>query len=372
MARLFPKLSPLPGEDPLIDRLHGGDFNRITGITLPPSTNERTRELVLRVPRWGQNSLKRTVGTIDYVCRNTSIPVATTIAKDFSSENPLGKPYLLQQRLQGSDLETLWDDLNHGQRCTIAREVGTVMRNLLTLESSVTGYMSASLDADTNPMGAASPFLLTNAEGDEFESAAEYTRLFGKPRAKETTLDFFRCQISRWRAVDSASNDLWNSMSKIAEEMSDLGLFTTDLHCLCHTDLYARNIMAQVQENGSISLTGILDWDEAIIAPKFVCCEPPAWLWGFKSDDLPIGAFPIWPYEALGAGEVPQTIEQQEMKRIFEEQAGPEYIEFAYDARYRIARVLSRIALFGLMSNESYEAAFRIVSDWEAIRSSKA
>ena len=111
MARLFPKLSPLSGEDPLIDRLHGGDFNRITAITLPPSTNERTRELILRVPRWGQNSLKRTVGTIDYVCRNSSIPVATTIAKDFSSENPLGKPYLLQQRLQGSDLETLWDDL---------------------------------------------------------------------------------------------------------------------------------------------------------------------------------------------------------------------------------------------------------------------
>ena len=377
LTKLFPWCSTTAAKSISVDRLHGGDSNSITAITLPPSINSQSGNYVLRVPRWGQDSLQRTFGTVEYLSQNTSIPVAAIIAKDFSNENPLGKPYLLQQRIPGVDLDTLWDDLNHNQRCAIALELGSVLRSLLASESPVTGYFS--VPSATRPRlvdEIVAPFRLTNTEGDEFEDPAEYARLCSNPRARESTVDFYRCQISRWRAFDLASNggeinhtvELWDSMSKVIDEMSELGVFTEELHCLCHSDLYPRNIMAQIQNNGSIRLTGILDWDEAVVAPKLVCCEPPSWLWGSKPEDASNGAFPIWPYEAPGANDEPRTIEQRELKRIFDKQVGPDYLSSAYGAQYRVARGLFRIVLFGLMSNDSYDAAYRLVSDWESLR----
>ena len=41
----------LTKQTPLIERLSGGDYNRITGITLPPSNVKEGRELILRTQR---------------------------------------------------------------------------------------------------------------------------------------------------------------------------------------------------------------------------------------------------------------------------------------------------------------------------------
>ena len=110
-------LLPFP-QIPLIERLRGGDLNHITGITLPSSYGEGDRNLILRVPRWDQNRLDREVAILNYVRQKTWIPVATIAATDFSCNNPLVKPYVLQHRIPGSDLDTVWGNLSHLQRCT--------------------------------------------------------------------------------------------------------------------------------------------------------------------------------------------------------------------------------------------------------------
>lgn len=367
---------------PQIERLRGGDFNRIVGITLPFSKSDETRirALVLRVPRWDQGQTERVAATLDYLRQNTKIPIATIVAKDFSNDNPLESPYIVQHRIPGSDLETLWTGLNHSQRCTIARELGGVIKSLLALQFSVTGYVEASSkDTGSGESHTIVPFELKNTSGDLYEESEQHTLLIrGTPRESQTTLDFFKCQIGRWRAVEVARDPpmidrivgLWDGMLQIIEEMNDLDIFIQKRHCLCHVDLLPRNIMAMIRPNGSIRVTGILDWDEAVIAPKFVSCEPPGWLWGFDPDNRPHDDLPTWPYEVPGANDMPSTWQKHEIKRTFEQYAGTEYLSLAYDEHFRICRCLFRIALFGLTSSENFNAADRVIHDWEILRQS--
>lgn len=367
---------------PLIKRLRGGDYNRIVGITLQPAKYEKMRErnLILRVPRWGQGQIAHAVATLDYLRQISNIPVPVIVATDLNNDNALGSPYVIQNRIPGCDLELLWAELNHSQQCMIALEIGSVIKCLLTLESPVPGHIKGVITrSGTARSLMVVPFDLKNTDGDLFEEQEQHPSSAPEtPRQSQTILDFFKCQIGRWRAVDVARNaamvdrtvGLWDSMLQVVEEMNDLDMFKTTTHCLCHVDLHPRNIMAKIHPDGSVKVTGILDWDEAVVAPKFVNCEPPGWLWGFDPDDLPCENKLTWPYEMPGADDVPPTPEKQELKRIFEEHAGAEYLRLAYDERFRLSRGLFRVAVFGLTSSETYSAAERIISDWARLRES--
>lgn len=374
-VRFLRQIFPCP-EAPIIERLHGGDYNRITSITLPSPISEEGRNLILRVPRWGKGQTERASACLEYLSRESSIPVAAVIAKDIGRENPLNSPYILQDRLVGKDLELLWDSLDHSQRCTVAREIGSVIRSLLVLESPAPGHITASQSKETAKTHTVVPFDLANVDGDRYEESDGQKHYLAIPWESQSILDFFQCQISRWRAVDLARNGgtvddtigLWDGMMKVIRQRSERSLFAQVDHCLCHPDLHPRNVMAHIQDNGCIQVTGILDWDEAIVAPKFMCSEPPGWIWGFDPDNLPYDDLPGWPYEKPGADDMPPTMEQQELKRIFEEHAGPEYLSLAYDPKCRMSRGLFRIALFGLTSSENYDAAERLISDWKELQ----
>lgn len=152
--------------------------------------------------------------------------------------------------------------------------------------------------------------------------------------------------------------------------MDAMGLFNnSDMHCLCHVDLHSGNIMAKVQSDGSIKITAILDWDEAVIAPRFVNCQPPWWLWAEEGDERidEEGLLP-WPYELEAASDFPATAEKQELKRLFEECAGPEYWHLAYDEQSRLSRGLFTLATQGLPASEHYKAAERILREWKVLR----
>ena len=98
-------------------------------------------------------------------------------------------------------------------------------------------------------------------------------------------------------------------------------------------------------------------------------CEAPGWIWGYdvdthvdSRDRLP------WPYELEGASNEPSTVEQQELKRIFEQYAGPEYPGLAYDISSRYMRRMLRCAFEGLNTGWHYGAAERVVKEWRASR----
>ena len=372
-------ITPRP-QTPLIEHLKGGGFNHISSIKLPPlCATDGHRDLILRVPREEDSRPDRQVATLNFVREKTSIPVPKIAAADFTCNNALGKPYVLQHRVPGRDLESVWDEITHAQRLLVAKQLGHVLKALLSVESPHAGIIEAG-------SGASEFAKLPNIVPIKIESQGEPLELTleGATRNQptRTTLDFFESYLGSWRqdylttsgGVIDAEVSLYDQLLTTAREMDDLGLFKPDINCLCHLDLHERrNIMVQLNPSSttSLSLTAILDWDEAIFAPKFVNCQPPAWLWGYDKDThvdeddmLP------WPYELAGADEEPKTWEQRELKCAFDEAAGGEYVRLAYGESSRLGRGLFRLATLGLNASWYVAAAERIVREWSVLKDS--
>ena len=364
---------------PLIKRLRDGDLNHITGITLPSGSGEIERNLILRVTRWDQRTLSRDVAILNYVRQKTRIPVPTIAAIDTSCNNPLEKPYVLQHLVLGSDLRASWDNLCHQQRYEIAAQIGQVYHTLLQLEHPKVGLLD---EMTATPGGTSSfkvvPFDLDLPE-DEKEPDLDTAAYSGSTINQQTAVDLFRFQMNRWRAVALSQScgridnevKLWDQLLQVVHDMDDIGLFKGSPNCLCHVDLHPGNIMVQTHAGDSINITAILDWDEAVIAPKFVACTPPAWLWAddYENQVDENGDDP-WPYELAGAGVTPLTLEKQEIKQIFEENAGAEFYLLAYDEISRLRRTLFRIAKEGLSDGMFWSAGERILREWASLRGS--
>ena len=375
---------PAPME-PLIERLRGGDLNHTTSITIPWLSEEKDRNLILRVPRWDQTRLDRQVAILEYVRQKSIIPVAAVSATDLTCGNVLEKPYVLQSRIPGNDVRCLWENLTFLQRCDIARELGNYIHTLLSLESPTAGLVEfntvTSTKGDDNFRVV--PFEV-EVDDDEHGDGSRIKNLSAPTSGDpQSTLEVFQYLFKRWRsnALKSSCGEidnevaLWDKMSQLVQEMEEQGLFHTKLNCLCHVDLHPGNIMGQIQSGGSFAITGILDWDEAIFAPKFMNCMPPAWLWDdavFSEHRVDNDGLDPWPYELSGANVTPSTLEQQELKRIFEHHAGSQWLRWAYDDSYRLCRGLLRIAREGLNDNQSWKAAERILKEWERMHLSRA
>ena len=361
-----------PPKGPVIERLKGGDYNRITSISLPASYEVATSKLILRNSRWeeGEGRPDRAVAILDFVRQRTTIPVPEVIAKDFSNDNALGMPYVVQRRVPGSDINSLWGELSHQQRCGIACELGSIIRSLLSLESPVPGLIEAA-SADTLFANSPDivPFVLRDCSGDLVGDSTTS----GNMTTPQTTGEFFKIVFGKWYAYTLADDDrqteLFKELLETVRDMDDTGVFPKDMQCLCHVDLHSRNVMAEVQQDDTIRITAVLDWDEAVFAPKFVNCQPPWWLWEEKGDDrVDEEGWLTWPYELPAAKDFPATRGNQEIKRLFEEHAGPEYRHLATDTYCRLGRGLFILAKEGLVGSQHFNAAERIIQEWKELK----
>ena len=309
---------------------------------------------------------------LGFVSQRTIIPVPRVIAKDFSNNNSLEMPYVVQSRVPGSDLNSMWAGLSHQQRCVIACEMGLVIKSLLSVESPVPGIIDAT-SADTVFVDFPNivPFELRDSGGRLVDDCT----VSGDMATPETPGEFFKTVFGKWLAYtlddDDRETETFHELLETVCEMDNMGVFPTDVHCLCHVDLHSRNVMAEVQPDDNIKITAVLDWDEAVFAPKFVNCQPPWWLWKEDGDErLDENGFETWPYELPSSKTFPATPENQELKRLFEEHAGAEYRYLATDTCSRLGRVLFILAKDGINSNERFKAAERVVRDWKEVRKS--
>ncbi|KAL6716560.1 hypothetical protein ACLMJK_006127 [Lecanora helva] len=371
--KLFREILPQP-QVPLIERLQGGDYNRITGITLPLVKGQDAQKFILRTNRWGEGRPDRETAVLHYLRQNTSIPVPEVVKEDYSSNNALEKAYVIQKRISGSDVDSIWESLTHSQRCSIARQMGRVVKTLLSLEHPLPGLIdSLPKDPSISPEPKVVPFELKESDDEIIDETVLQTAHLMKSLPTRLTIgEFFRFQFTRWHTYALTRpfervTSLFENLLYAVSEMNDMGLLKADRHCLCHVDLHSRNMMAEVQSDGSINITAILDWDEAVIGPKLVNCQPPWWLWQEEGDER-VDEEVDWPYELAAAPGFPYTPEKQELRRIFEETAGVEWNYLAYDEVSRLSRCLFILAKDGLKTGEHFKAADRFLREWNELR----
>lgn len=377
-----------PPKEFLIERLRGGGFNRIIGITIKSTTDQESVQFILRVPRFEDTQPDREVAVLHFIRQYTSIPVPKVMYVDFTSENPLKQPYVIQKRIPGYDLQSgsntaFYLNLNHEQKYTFAKEFALILLELCHTIHPFPGFIDASADSgidrdfnvhpfELRPISGYAPELDLNTKLPFFQVRPfekDWERHESQP-LEQSTYYFMVAQFGRWKALELRCDPASISWSKdydrlvtTAFQMDELGFLGNDENCLCHLDLLGapRNIMAEIKSDGSLRVTGILDWDSAVFAPRFVGCAPPMWLWAWNEEGE----------DEKHANDTPSNPADQEIKRIFEEEMGDWYLSYAYKPEYRMARELFRFAISGIRSSTDIEEVEELLKEWTNVYESR-
>ncbi|CAJ2513846.1 Uu.00g019650.m01.CDS01 [Anthostomella pinea] len=319
-----------PG-DIKVERLKGGSYNRVIGLARQAADQpDKEVQYILRVPRLDADTLDRDVATLRFLQRHTSISAPRVITFDETRQNELGLPYMIQNRIPGADLADIYSGLSHKGRCRVARELGSFYRQMLAIRSSMAGH-----------------FMLSVYHEDL--EAPLYI----------TPFEFNDRTLSRLEATDPSGTWLQSHFCTMASELDEKGWFSDVPNCLAHLDLEPRNIIfnsGAVEESSAVS---VLDWDKAILGPMFMACAPPLWIWGWLDDEEENKD-----EDERTANDDPPTPEALELKHLFEEAAGPEYRQFAYEPAYRFARRLVLFAVNGVRSKEHDKEAEAMLEEW--------
>ena len=265
-------------------------------------------------------------------------------------------------------LRDIYPRLSHKQNIVVVEEVSRIILALQPVAAPFPGLIQlrssdgARFDYSVRPIDL-EPTLATEWRKRPLE---EFT---WEPKADDA-YDFFAVQFGRRLAQELlrdprriACEDYQTRFMEAARQMSDMGVFKDQGNCLCHLGLYARNIVVLPDDkNYTVQVTGVRGWDIAVVAPKFVSCATPWWLWQCDPDEN--GS--TWEeFEESYVCEEPRTPQGAELYDIFEKAVGNDFLELTYRPQFRLARQLFRLAVSGLQCKEEYNAADKFLDDWK-------
>ena len=149
---------------------------------------------------------------------------------------------------------------------------------------------------------------------------------------------------------------IWDRFCRMVQELHAGGWLADRGYSVAHLDYAPRNILVDLTaKTRRPIISAILDWDSAVLAPKFMSCSPPLWIWAWQEDE---------DEDERTANDDPPNPEARQLKAQFESAAGPDYIRLAYGPPYRLARRLVRFAVEGVRSNEDYKEAEVMLQEW--------
>ncbi|KAF2787279.1 hypothetical protein K505DRAFT_258060 [Melanomma pulvis-pyrius CBS 109.77] len=329
----------------------------LDALTGPESS--KPEEFVISIPRRKNYPyLQNGIAMMFYLNLHSAIKAPRIKFFDLTANNAIGKPYTIQHRIPGKPAQYVYKDLNTGQRITFARELGTALSKMMK-------------DRVMSPGTLDPEYITTFPQIECLECpfrdgyrAPLPNSPFPTSSIPQTVFSFLETQFKRQRAYDLSQGvrvNPWSKLWPIVVSMNEMGLFTDHMYYLTHMDFEPRNIMVDVTSPTTATLSGILDWDDAVFAPVFMHCTPPYWLWdlgyenGHKSDDV----------EEAKANDTPADEGLQQVKKAFEDAAGKLYLKYAYTPEYRMARTITRIAITGpeFLTND-YDDIEKTIRKW--------
>lgn len=373
-----------------IEKMIGGSFSRIVGITVRPPVLEisalarvfgyvqsllglkkkplatPTQRYILRMKRWKDSEGFDEMETLLKIARSiTDLPLQRIIIVDKSDDNAIGMPYILEQRLEGENLDGLWEKLNRRQRLSITRQVAQFLLAMQECNNQTHG----SFDIDYVRKYGYLPGMLVKTFERSFETP-NGEKNHASPLPPILALRGRLVQIDEdW----ARKVGLFIQVMKIAREIDE----STDAfgpdggYYLHHGDFMPRNIMAEVVDENTARITGILDWELASFVPAILAFAPPSWLWVpgyFYSNKYKQTESVLW---ETGAKD-PENEMDLEIKAMFDEIVGPMYRDYAYHPHAKIVRTMWVNAMGPFNNSTQYHALEGVVQAWKKQTESKA
>ncbi|KAL8646574.1 MAG: hypothetical protein Q9210_006057 [Variospora velana] len=380
VRELCQKLWPSASGEFVLERLKGGSFNRVIGITAPDPVTRVPTKYVLRISRFLYARPDCEVAIHRYVQEHTPIPTADIFFSDPTTANPLEMPYVVQARLPGVSLCDGFDVLNHDQRKDVVQQ----WARIILAEQAVKSITAGVVEATDGPDGTRTYNVrLWVTEPETRQDSSDFDPASDRNVLKMFLTQFKRCEMAdlhRDKSGDGMCEYYYALLSNVAIEMDDAGLFSDNDFHLCHCDLEPRNVMVEVHDDESAEIVGVLDWDSAAFAPIFVSCKPPWWIWTWTNEEDEVGLqsgqrWIDWFKQSLKAelkaNDTPVDPENQELKTLFEDIVGPVFTKYAYEHEYHLARRLFALASTGLRGCGAIDDADDIMEEWATLKAQK-
>lgn len=343
----------VPEDDVQVERMSGGQYNRIIGVSFNDSTkDDKVLKYILRIQRFAEHPLAEDLAPLLFLASRTDINVPKLIAYDTSTNNSLESTYMIQERIPGGKLLYNYPEMSHRGRCAAARQLGHFYSQLLSVTESRIGTITASDAGMTDQweyeVQALKPEIVRVRIDEPLNSSAGKSTL----ETIKNVLNYRFDQAIEQNCIYDINHT--KSMIDMLQDVDDRGFLADVPITLCHMDLELYNILAD-PENEDEPVSAVLDWDSAIFAPAIIACKPPMWLWAWKEGE---------DEDEREANKVPESTENQELKKIFEDAAGPLYVRLAYGTGNRLTRQLVWFALYGMHSNEQADEADAMLKEW--------
>ncbi|KAI1450377.1 hypothetical protein F5Y02DRAFT_426605 [Annulohypoxylon stygium] len=355
-------LWPSINDDTLSIRFLGfGSWNVTFTISMMIAENEAA-EYVLRIPN-DDDTIARSVGILEYLTKFTNLKVPKVIRWDTTNKNPLANGYIILSRIPGKSLASVWDDLDHDQKLLLAKEFALLYHQIESVTSPFAGTIHVhdqdikyrdELNSRTfvQPFGAVTMQRPANSINSDNAEDGPLSLRLDPPglSVKLIMASMFRRRIYAVKNHETPHMDYtlkyFRLCKSIVDDMGDRGLFDSqkDIVCLRHPDLFPRNIMVDFSPN--ITITGILDWDDATFVPRFAGRVFPKWLWE-KQAPGPSGSMSESHFSYLYGSELldpekigPKSPQNAEIKLVFDKAVGEGWVSDAASEWFALARAI--------------------------------
>ncbi|KAK3389211.1 hypothetical protein B0H63DRAFT_445424 [Podospora didyma] len=237
-----------------------------------------------------------------------------------------------------------WPALLHNEKCRIAQELGTFYRQLLETRSNMAGRPPPLHPGDAVRPPREKNVRLRYGRPHNYFTKPHLYKPYEDTRTTTTaaTLDSDSSVLSliqthlKWQLAvqkrvhpfhdcmedqcyETQRTVILKSLQTVAESVAKDGWLddVTVEYGLDHGYIGPETIYfnTSAPEGGCHALT-ITNWDYARFLPSYMICHPPQWLWDESQDFQPPAE---WPFDRYR----PDTYENQTIKRLFDEAAGP-------------------------------------------------
>jgi hypothetical protein len=374
-------------EESAIDKLGDGSFNIVVSITLKPNAKRRdsgfafgvkvskffgippkSRDFALRIPLDGDGEttgstyryVPRDIATQCVVSSRLAIPIPKIEEYDIHSKNALGRPYTLQNLVSGRSLHWIWLELSLQQKMSIIEQVTEMVEKITAVTTAAAGLVSVNNLAYADPTIALNQFPVPTPE--EAKRRPSFAQPSQNAAPHQTPCEYLVDHCERWQKYEkdiapSHNKNLWGALVAVTHSLDRRGWLGQHFH-LVHGDLFPRNILVEMASSATVKITGIIDWDMACFAPKFVALRAPFWAWK--------GGFVDEADEDVATYEPPKE-NYKVLKQAFRRAASEEFIRFGLSREGAIARKFFKVVSGGLLNTNQHHLALELVEQWDAL-----
>jgi aminoglycoside phosphotransferase len=238
------------------------------------------------------------VATLSFIREKTSIPVPAVTAYSADFTNELGFEWILMDRVRGRPLEEQWKLMSWLEKQILVQKMVSFMSELSRLELSGIGSVyeaQASSTADDEvasgqghvvgetvlPAFFMDDHIRLDVNRGPYATSSSYVTA----HAAFLHHGFTAMSLSPKTSRRSDGEKLLAQLTKLSSIIARLFPNTTqeEHSYIAHQDLSVANIM--VDDAGV--LTGIIDWESTVAAPRWQACKIPRFLAGGNEDEVP-------------------------------------------------------------------------------------